>query len=249
MSNELTVSYSVSDIEKMAITMANSRLFGFKTKDEALTLMLIAQAEGKHPATIAQDYDIIQGRPAIKSQAALARFQASGGHIKWTERSAKRAAAVFSHPSGGELEIEWTMERATLAGLTGKDNWKKFPNQMLAARVVAEGVRACFPACLNSLYTAEEVQDFDKREELPPAKEVKQAAELPLRDRVQKALAWLKEMNYSDDAISDLLLTEDWENATQEGVDRVQAEYKKRKAMKADEEILTGNSRNAKAAE
>jgi hypothetical protein len=34
---------------------------------------------------------------------------------------------------------------------------------MLSARVVAEGVRACYPACLNGVYLAEEVQDFDTK--------------------------------------------------------------------------------------
>lgn len=32
---------------------------------------------------------------------------------------------------------------------------------MLSSRVVAEGVRAIFPACLSGMYTTEEVQDFD----------------------------------------------------------------------------------------
>ena len=70
---------------------------------------------------------------------------------------------MLSHPQGGECEITWSLERATKAGLTGKDNWKKFPAQMLSARVVAEGVRAVFPACLNGLYIAEEVQDMEPR--------------------------------------------------------------------------------------
>ena len=51
--------------------------------------------------------------------------------------------------------------QAHAAQLTGKDNWKKFPTQMLSARVVAEGVRAIFPGCLSGFYLAEEAQDFD----------------------------------------------------------------------------------------
>jgi hypothetical protein len=61
------------------------------------------------------------------------------------------------------------MERANAAGLTGKSTWKQYPDQMLSARVVAEGVRAVFPACLNGVYLAEEVQDFDTKPR--PAKE------------------------------------------------------------------------------
>lgn len=157
--------FPISEVQTMARAIAECGLFGVKTPAQAFGLMLVAQAEGRHPATVAQEYDIIQGRPALKAQAALARFQAAGGSIQWTERTDKSCAAKFSHPSGGTLEIRWDMARAQAAQLTGKDNWRKFPAQMLAARVVAEGVRAVFPACLNGVYLAEEVQDFDPRPE------------------------------------------------------------------------------------
>lgn len=149
-----------TELQKMATVLGQTKMFG-KTPAELLPLMLIAQAEGKHPAIAAQEYDIIQGRPAINSRAALSRFQIAGGKIEWKERTDKIATAVFSHPQGGALSVTWTMERAALAGLTAKDNWKKYPAQMLSARVVAEGVRAVFPGCLSGLYTVEEVQDFD----------------------------------------------------------------------------------------
>ena len=157
--------FPIQEVERMALAIAGSGLFGIKTPDQAFALMLIAQAEGRHPATVAQDYDIIQGRPALKSQSALARFQAAGGRIQWTERGPTACAAEFSHPQGGTLTIRWDMARAQAAQLTGKDNWRKFPDQMLSARVVAEGVRAVFPACLNGVYLAEEVQDFEPRRE------------------------------------------------------------------------------------
>ena len=160
----------VSDIEKMANAITRSGLFGIRSQEQAVALMLIAQAEGKHPASVAAEYDIIQNRPALKSHAALARFQQAGGKIQWTSRTDDKASAKFNHPAGGEVEIIWTMERAKAAGLTGKSNWKTYPAQMLSCRVVAEGVRAVFPACLNGVYLAEEVQDFDTK---PLGREIK----------------------------------------------------------------------------
>lgn len=153
-----------ADITKMASVMGKGKMFG-KSPEELLPLMLIAQAEGKHPAIAAQEYDIIQGKPALNSRAALARFQTAGGKIEWKERTDQQATAVFSHPQGGSLSVTWTIDRAIKAGLAGKDNWKKFPAQMLSARVVAEGVRAVFPACLSGMYTVEEVQDIIVPEE------------------------------------------------------------------------------------
>ena len=148
------------EIEKMAMALGKGKMFG-KTPEELLPLMLIANAEGKHPAIVAHEYDMIQGRPALNSRAALSRFQAAGGFIEWIVRNDKKAAAKFRHPQGGELSVEWTIERAAAAGLTGKGTWKQYPAQMLSSRVVAEGVRAVFPGCLSGFYTSEEVQDFD----------------------------------------------------------------------------------------
>jgi hypothetical protein len=152
----------VSDIKEMAKAMGPL----FKKKPEDMfALMLIAQAEGKHPAIAAQEYDIIDGRPAINSRSTQARFQLSGGKIKWIERTDKKVSCELSHPDGGSLTITWDMDRAKQAGLTGKSNWLKYPMQMLSARCVAEGVRALYPACLSGMYTVEEVQDFDEKPE------------------------------------------------------------------------------------
>jgi hypothetical protein len=54
------------------------------------------------------------------------------------------------------------MKQAHEIGLAGKDNWKKYPRAMLAARVVSEGVRRVYPACILGHYAVEEVMDFDK---------------------------------------------------------------------------------------
>lgn len=148
------------DVQGMAQAIAKSGLFGMKSADQALALMLVAQAEGQHPATITQDYDIIQGRAARKTHSVLARFQQMGGVVKWHELTDTIADATFAHKSGGELRISWTFEQAKKAGLTGKDNWRNYPRAMLRARCVAEGVRAVYPAALGGMMVSEEAQDL-----------------------------------------------------------------------------------------
>ena len=171
MQNQLVVhNQSVQDITSMAQAAVKSGLFGVKNQDQAVALMLLAQSENAHPFSICTQFDIIQGRPALKSSAALARFQAAGGKIQWIERTDSKASAKFSHPSGGDLVVTWTIEQAKAAGLTGKQTWVQYARAMLSARVLAEGVRAILPGCLNGIYLAEEVQDFDTKPR--PAKEV-----------------------------------------------------------------------------
>lgn len=153
------VFFAIADLERMAQVVAKSNLFGAKTVEQAMALMLIAQSEGEHPATVCQDYDIIQGKPTRKTNSVLARFQAAGGRVEWLEFTDKAVVGRFTHPQGGSLEVEWTIEMAQRAQLTGKDNWKGYPRAMLRARCIAEGVRAVYPKAIGGLMIAEEAQD------------------------------------------------------------------------------------------
>lgn len=151
----------VQDVERMASNIAKSGLFGMKTIEQAAALMLIAQAEGRHPASAAQDYHIIQGRPALKADAMLARFIQAGGKVEWHKYDATVVDATFSHPQGGTIRLAWTMEDAKRIGLAVKDNWKNYPRAMLRARVISEAIRTVYPGVAVGMYTPEEVQDFD----------------------------------------------------------------------------------------
>lgn len=159
--------FPVSDIRAMAEAVAKSKLFGMKTADEALALMLIAQAEGLHPAIAARDYHVIQGRPTLKADAMMARFQAAGGTVKWDAYTPERVVGVFSHPQGGTVEVEWTLKMAQDAGLTKNPTWKQYPRQMLRARTISEGIRTVFPGVVVGCYSPEEVEDFAPREVEP----------------------------------------------------------------------------------
>ena len=164
----------VDQIQTMALSVAKSGLFGIKTPDQAFALMLIAQAEGLHPAIAARDYHVINGRPTLKADAMLARFQTAGGKVEWKEYSEKTARAVISHPQGGSVEVEWTLAMAEKAGLTKNPTWKQYPRQMLRARVISEGIRTVFPGVAVGVYTPEEVEDFD-----PPKRKMKDVTPAP----------------------------------------------------------------------
>jgi hypothetical protein len=163
--NALVV-HHVADIERMARALASSKLFGVQNAEQALALCLVAQAEGRHPATAAQDYHILQGRPAKKADAMLRDFLAGGGKVQWHRLDDGVADATFTHPAGGSARIDWTLERARKAGLN-TPMWSKYPRQMLRARCVSEGVRTVFPMATSGMYVPEEVQDIVAEEARP----------------------------------------------------------------------------------
>lgn len=178
-----------NELQEMGSALARSGLFGMKTPDQAIALMLVAQAEGQHPATIAQDYDIIQGKATRKTHSVLARYQKAGGRVEWHQLTDQVAEATFTHPQGGSVRLDWTMAQAKAAGLAGKDNWKNYARAMLRARLIAEGVRATFPAALGGMMVSEEAQDL-------PAEQFTPAPPPPPKDmgNAEEVLPWPAEL-------------------------------------------------------
>lgn len=196
----------MDSLERMAAAVASSKLFGITNPEQALALMLVAQAEGLHPATAARDYHIIQGRPSLKADAMLARYLSSGGKVEWHDHTDTKVAATFTHPAGGSLKIEWDMERAKKAGLGGKDMWAKYPRQMLRARVISEGIRATNPAVATGIYTPEEVMDMEptRKEKVinPRTEPTELAAPKPLTEAaLKRALAEFGEKGIDEQKI------------------------------------------------
>lgn len=152
--------HDVSEIERMARAIAASKLFGVQNAEQAITLCLVAQAEGRHPASAAQDYHIISGRPSKKADAMLRDFINAGGKVQWHALDDTIADATFSHPAGGTVRIGWDFQRAKRAGIKNS-MWDKYPRQMLRARTVSEGVRTVYPMATSGMYVPEEVSEFD----------------------------------------------------------------------------------------
>lgn len=167
MKNEITTNiqktnFNTKDLIEISKRVAGSGLLGSRDENQIFTLMMLAYKDGINPVQASMDYHIIQGKPALSSQATLVRFQKAGGKIKYLKRTDTECTIEFMHEQAGELTITWNMERAKQAGLNlNKQNWKQYPRQMLAARCIAEGVRALYPASLDGLYLVEEVQDFE----------------------------------------------------------------------------------------
>jgi hypothetical protein len=154
-------SYGMPELNRMATTMFKSGFFPVKSEEEAMALLLIAQAEGIHPAQAMQDYDVIQKKPALKSAAMLARFQRSGGKVQWLTSTDECVEGKFSHPAGGELIVKWDTARIKTAGLAEKDMHRKFPQQMKRARCISEAIRAIAPQSIPvGMYTVEETRDM-----------------------------------------------------------------------------------------
>jgi hypothetical protein len=161
------------EVQAMATVLTKAGSFGFKTMEQAAALMLVAQADGLHPAKAATHYHIIGGKPSLTADAMLARFQTAGGKVQWQAYGDEAVIGTFSHPAGGSVTIRWDLARAKKAGV---GNLEKFPAAMLRARCISEGVRTVYPGVIVGLYTPEEVATFttptEKIVDVEPTNEV-----------------------------------------------------------------------------
>lgn len=159
------ISDPLQAIQMMGEMIWGSGMFGCVKPEQGMVLAMTCLAEGKAPLELAKTYHIIEGKLSMRADAMLGRFLSSGGKVKWLVRNDKEVKALWTH-DGNEIEIGVTVEEMKANGValskTGqmKDNWKRFPRQMLTARCISEGVRLLAPQIVSGIYTPEEVQDF-----------------------------------------------------------------------------------------
>jgi hypothetical protein len=207
--------FTMSDMERVALAIAKGGLFGSTDPNAVLTLCMLAQAEGQHPAVVFRDYHIIQGKPAKKAEAMHRDFLAAGGKIVWHQCDDDCADATFSHPQGGTMRITWDSARVTQAQLGGNPMHKKYPRAMKRSRVISEGVRAVFPMATSGLYETGEVQDIVAQDSptTPATPEPKRARNLTSDDDGRaKAEAWVADQiasvaNAADAEALDAIMT------------------------------------------
>ena len=166
---EETAVVPYTQLQSMAQAFAKSGMFGAKTPEQAMALLLLAQAEGVHPAVAMRDFDIIQGRPAKKAEAMHRSFINAGGSVEWHTLDDTKADATFSHPQGGSARIVWDMARVKQAKISNEAMYTKYPRQMLRSRCISEGCRTVYPAATSGLYEPGEVRGMAPEKDMGPA--------------------------------------------------------------------------------
>ena len=209
MSANLPVTVAFTELERMAQAFAKSGMFGAKTTEQAMALLLLAQGEGLHPAIAMRDFDIIQCRPAKKAEAMLRSFIAAGGKVEWHCMTDEKADATFSHENGGSVRIDWDMARAKKAGVGNKDNYNKYPRQMLANRVISEGCRRIYPASTSGLYVPEEVIHFRGEKDITPSAGALSALPIANQEVIQATAAEVKALLANDQTADAYALWQD----------------------------------------
>lgn len=138
-----------------------------------------------------QNIAVINGRPSIWGDAALAIVKASGLLESFKETLAGMGdsmTATCTIVRKNEVEpytASFSVYDAKIAGLWGKQGpWKQYPKRMLSLRARGFALRNAFPDILLGIGIAEEEQDItpsDTQAEPKPINEQKSAPRKPAR--------------------------------------------------------------------
>lgn len=141
-----------------------------KTSEQAITIAMKGRELGVPPLQAFAHINIVQGKPVISSELMLALIYKNCPEADIAFENKDDACLVTASRGRGKpiSKFVFTMDDAKQAGLVGKDNWKKHPQSMLRARVVAAMARAIFPDCIMGCsYTPEEIgADIDENGEI-----------------------------------------------------------------------------------
>ena len=149
----------------------------FRGKPESCLLAIQHGAEvGLSPMQSLQSIAVINGRPTIWGDAALALVQSSPvcEYVKeYTEGDGDQLVAVCEAKRKGypaPTVVRFSMADAKRAGLAGKSGpWSQYPARMLTLRARGFALRNAFADALRGLITAEEAQDYPITSEAPAA--------------------------------------------------------------------------------
>lgn len=130
------------------------------TPAKILAVMLKGRELAVPPMQALSHIHIVEGKPTLSSEMMRALVRRAGHKIRYKERSNTRCAVegIRADDPDAPLTVTFTIEDARQAGLLGKDNWKKYPGDMIQARATAILCRALFDDVLmGASYTPEEL--------------------------------------------------------------------------------------------
>lgn len=159
---------------------------------------------GLAPLQALQNISVINGKPSVYGDAAMALVQASpvcdgiDESIEGEGTPNPTAVCIAKRKGRNPVIARFSVEDAKRAGLWGKQGpWQAYPRRMLQMRARGFALRDAFPDVLKGLITAEEAADYPEEARPRPAKDITPRnpldavapAALPISDPVEIAAA------------------------------------------------------------
>lgn len=153
---------SLPAAEELATKLVLSGLLGssIRKPEQALAIIIAGKELGMAPMQALRSMYVIDGKTVMSADlmVALAKRNPECEFFRMVTSTPK--IATYEAKRKGDPEptrLSFTIEEAIMAGVTGKDNWKKYPTAMLRARCSAALARIVFPDLLLGVYDPDEL--------------------------------------------------------------------------------------------
>lgn len=100
---------------------------------------------------------IVNGKVSMEGIAMLKKIRQAGVRVKWDESTNEKCTVTLTRPEDDtDTHTEtFTIEDAQQAGLVHKDNWKKYPKDMLRWKALSRAARFHCPDIAQGAYITE----------------------------------------------------------------------------------------------
>jgi len=166
---------SVDDAYRMAQALGRSGLVPSALRgkpDDILLILLWSNELGIGAAQGLAGIHVIDGKAGLSAEMiiALVHRHPSCVYFRLVESTEERATyETIREGSPEPTTLTWTIEDAQRAGLLGKQNWKKYPAEMLRARAAKGLGKAEYPDVLLGVVTQDELENDIAPTAPPPA--------------------------------------------------------------------------------
>ena len=170
------VPQSLDDVYRLAgmITAANMAPASFKTKEAVAVALMHGLEVGLPPMMALQSIAVINGKPTLWGDGAMALVRATGQleeFEEWIDGEGENMIAYCKVKRRNEKPVthSFSVGDAKKAGLWAKAGpWATYPRRMIAMRPRSWCLRDVFADALKGLRIAEEVMDTDMKDVTPP---------------------------------------------------------------------------------
>lgn len=191
-------------LKAMAAIAVNSGKYGNEYNESTiLNIFYTAKSLGVDPmVALNGGFNIIKGKINMSAHFMAALARRKGHSIKVIEMTDKKCIIIGQRKDNGDsLKYEYTWEEAVRSGLTGKDNWRNNPKQMLYCGCVRNVFRILF-SDIGIAYDKDEMNVDTSREDVNQDFVV---PVLEMEEYTQENNQEPEESTLSDDQIIDIM--------------------------------------------
>lgn len=161
MNDQLAVYERFDQLERAAKALQQSGYFRDVTSTAQAIVKVMAGAElGLPPFASMTGINIIQGKPVLGANVLATLVKNDPRYNYMVKVCDAKDCELAWFEDGKQVGISsFTWDEAKQAGLTEKDNWRKYPSDMLFARAISRGARRFAPGIFGGspVYTPDEM--------------------------------------------------------------------------------------------